>query len=53
MPGFLIEAYDPEQVLIGSGVYPTLQKYLDASYRLLYTSGKRRLYLQKDLKGGQ
>ena len=46
-----VEEYNPEQILTGSRIYPALEKYLENDYRLLYTRGKRRLYLRKDLKG--
>jgi len=46
-----VKEYNPEQILTGYNVYPNLEKYLENDYRLLYTRGKRRLYLRKDLKG--
>ena len=46
-----VEEYNPEQILTGYSIYPALEKYLENDYRLLYTRGKRRLYLRKDLKG--
>jgi len=47
----IIEEYKPEQVLIGRSTYPEIEKYLEQDYRVLYTRGKRLLYLRKDLKG--
>jgi 4-amino-4-deoxy-L-arabinose transferase-like glycosyltransferase len=48
-----VKEYNPEQVLTGYSIYPNLEKYLGSDYRLLYSRGKRRLYLREDLKGQQ
>lgn len=42
-----IEKYNPEQVLIGRFKFPKLEQYLQEDYRLLYSRGKRNLYLLK------
>jgi Dolichyl-phosphate-mannose-protein mannosyltransferase len=47
----IIDEYKPEQVLIGRSEYPEIEMYLNQGYRVLYTRGKRLLYLRKDLKG--
>jgi 4-amino-4-deoxy-L-arabinose transferase-like glycosyltransferase len=48
-----VEEYNPEQVLIGHNVFPELEMLLQNDYRILYTRGKRQLYLRKDLKAGK
>jgi hypothetical protein len=42
-----VEEYQPEQVLIGRFELPKLNQLLDDEYRLLYSRGKRSLYLRK------
>lgn len=47
----IFDQYRPEQVLIRRGEYPLLEVQLEKNYRLLYSRGKRLLYLRNDLKG--
>lgn len=47
----IFDQYKPEQVLIRRGEYPLLEERLKVGYRLLYSRGKRLLYLRSDLKG--
>jgi uncharacterized membrane protein len=44
----VVEKYKPEQVLIGRFEFPKLSQLLEHEYRLLYSRGKRALYLRKN-----
>jgi hypothetical protein len=44
----IVEEYKPEQVFIGRFELPKVNQFLDDEYRLLYTRGKRSLYLRKN-----
>jgi 4-amino-4-deoxy-L-arabinose transferase-like glycosyltransferase len=44
----VVEEYKPEQVLIGRFEFPKLSQLLEHEYRLLYSRGKRALYLRKN-----
>jgi hypothetical protein len=46
----IIEEVRPEQVLLGRREFPELEAVLKEDYRLLYTRGKRQLYLRKDIR---
>jgi 4-amino-4-deoxy-L-arabinose transferase-like glycosyltransferase len=47
----IFDQYKPEQVLIRRGEYPLLEERLEEGYRLLYSRGKRALYVRNDIKG--
>lgn len=42
----IVEQYKPEQVLIGRFEFPRLKVYLNQDYKLLYSRGKRDLFLR-------
>ena len=44
----VVKEYKPEQILIGRFKHPKLNQLLDKEYRLLYTRGKRALYLRRN-----
>jgi hypothetical protein len=46
----IVEEVKPEQVLLGRREFPQLEAVLEEDYRLLYTRGKRQLYLRKDIR---
>jgi hypothetical protein len=46
----VIEAYQPEQVLLGRFDLPAVEAYLKKDYRRIYQWGRRRLYLHGALK---
>ncbi len=46
----IVDEVNPEQVLIGRRSFPELEAYLEQDYRLLYSRGKRLLYLRRDFR---
>jgi hypothetical protein len=46
----IVQEVKPEQVLLGRREFPELEAVLKEDYRLLYTRGKRQLYLRKDIR---
>lgn len=44
----MINEYEPEQIFIGRFEFPELESFLQEDYKILYTRGKRTLYLRKD-----
>ena len=46
----IVQQVRPEQVLLGRREFPELEAVLKQDYRLLYSRGKRQLYLRKDIR---
>jgi hypothetical protein len=44
----MINKYKPEQIFLGRFEFPELKSFLQDDYKILYTRGKRTLYLRKD-----